>query len=252
MTIDLYINEANDYAQDIGAPIYHPHVSVIHYDEVGEIRHTLNRISCYGIFMQEEFPEGLTYGIGCPSTLEGKTTLAMHYAQDGVFQQQRPHEDAGQQLYKAVEAASYAIGVDTRGTLLWDDNTTEIFGRPLLMILSEQASQEYLDYLKSKHISYITTGCNGIDLPSAMETLRAVFSIERLAVVGGGKINGSMLDLGLIDEVSMMYGYGIDGRGGMAAAFDGRPMDRKPVRLTFKSVEEQDGIVWIRYQVNNK
>jgi hypothetical protein len=143
--------------------------------------------------------------LGCPSTLEGKTTLAMHYAQDGLFQQQRPHEDAGQQLYEAVEAASYAIGVDTRGTLLWDDNTTEIFGRPLLMILSEQASQEYLDYLKSKHISYITTGCNGID-----------------------------------------------GRGGMAAAFDGRPMSRKPVRLTFKSVEEQDGIVWIRYQVNNK
>jgi hypothetical protein len=46
-----------------------------------------------------------------------------------------------------------------------------------------------------------------------------------------------------------MYGYGIDGRGGMAAAFDGRPMDSKPVRLTFKSVEELDGIVWIRYQV---
>ncbi|MBQ3876759.1 MAG: dihydrofolate reductase family protein [Prevotella sp.] len=201
--------------------------------------------------------------LGCPSTLEGKTTLAMHYAQDGVFQPQRPHEDAGQQLYKAVEslqvddgtsgmAKGYAIGVDTRGTLLWDDNTTELFGRPLLMMLSEQASQEYLDYLKSKHISYITTGRNGIDLPSAMETLRTVFGVERLAVVGGGNINGSMLDLGLIDEVSMMYGYGIDGRGGMAAAFDGRPMDRKPVRLTFKSVEEQDGIVWMRYQVNNK
>ena len=188
--------------------------------------------------------------LGCPSTLEGKTTLAMHYAQDGVFQQRLPHEDAGQQLYKAVEAKGYAIGVDTHGTLLWDDNTTEIFGRPLLMILSEQASQEYLDYLKSKHISYITTGRNGIDLLSAMETLRTVFGVERLAVVGGGNIKGSMLDLALIDEVSMMYGYGIDGRKGMAAAFDGRPMDRKPVRLTFKSVEEQDGIIWARYQVN--
>jgi AraC-like DNA-binding protein len=64
MTIDLYINEANDYARDIGAPVLHPHVSVIHYDEVGEIRHTLNRTGCYGIFMQEEFPEGLTYGVG--------------------------------------------------------------------------------------------------------------------------------------------------------------------------------------------
>jgi len=64
MTIDLYINEANDYARDIGAPVLHPHVSVIHYDEAGEIRHTLNRTGCYGIFMQEEFPEGLTYGVG--------------------------------------------------------------------------------------------------------------------------------------------------------------------------------------------
>ena len=35
----------------------------------------------------------------------------------------------------------------------------------------------------------------------------------------------------------------------MAAAFDGRPKERKPVRLTFKSVEEHDGIVWMRYQV---
>ena len=53
------------------------------------------------------------------------------------------------------------------------------------------------------------------------------------------------------DEVSIMYGYGIDGREGMAAAFDGRTMERPPVRLAFKSVEEQDGIVWMRYQVVN-
>ncbi len=64
MRIDLNINHANDYAHDIGAPVYHPHVSVIHYDEMGEIRHSLNRINCYGIFLQEEFPEGLTYGVG--------------------------------------------------------------------------------------------------------------------------------------------------------------------------------------------
>lgn len=62
--LDLYINEANDYALDIGAPTWHPHVSVIHYDEVGEVRHTLNRYSVYGLFLQREFPENLTYGIG--------------------------------------------------------------------------------------------------------------------------------------------------------------------------------------------
>ena len=207
--------------------------------------------------------------LGCPSTLEGKKTLEMHYAQDGFFQSKESYKDAGLQVYKAVEANGYAIGVDTSGTLLWGDDTTEQFGKPLLMILSEWASQEYLDYLKSKHISYITIGREteiedvdmpadfkgyrspAIDLKAAMEILRKDFGIERLAVVGGGHINGSMLDLGLIDEVSMMYGYGIDGREGMAAAFDGRSKKRKPVRLKFKSVEEQDGIVWMRYQVEN-
>lgn len=190
--------------------------------------------------------------LGCPSTLEGKTTLAMHYAQEGTFQPARAHEDAGQQLYKAVEAKGYAVGIDTNGTLRWDDNTTELFGRPLLMILSEHTSQEYLDYLKQKHISFITSGRNGIDFASAFETLRTVFGVERLAVVGGGHINGSLLDLGLIDEISMMYGYGIDGREGMAVAFDGRTPSSKPIRLTFKSVEEQDGIVWLRYLVEVK
>ncbi len=186
----------------------------------------------------------------CPSVMEGKITLEKHSALPGFFQGTQPDKDAGRQVYKAVEADGYAIGVDTRGTLLWGDDTTEHFGKPLLMILSEKASEEYLAYLKSKQISYLTIGQDAIDLKAAMEILRSEFGVERLAVVGGGHINGSMLDLGLIDEVSMMYGYGIDGREGMAAAFDGRPMSRGPVRLTFKSVTEQDGIVWMRYLVD--
>ena len=185
----------------------------------------------------------------CPSMLEGKTTLVMHHALPGTFQNSLPHQAAGRQVYKAVEADGYALGVDTRGTLLWGDDVTEQFGKPLLMLLSEQVSQEYLEYLKSKDISFLTIGNDGIDLAAAMELLNSEFGIKRLAVVGGGHINGAMLDLGLIDEVSMMYGYGIDGREGMAAAFDGRPMERKPIRLKFQSVKEMDGIVWMRYLI---
>ena len=188
----------------------------------------------------------------CPSVMEGKITLVKHSAMPGFFQGTQPYKDAGRQVYKAVEAKGYAIGVDTNGTLLWGDDTIEHLGKPLLMILSEKASEEYLDYLKSKQISYLTIGQDAIDLKAAMEILHREFGVQRLAVVGGGHINGSMLDLGLIDEVSMMYGYGIDGREGMAAAFDGRPMNRGPVRLTFKSVTEQDGIVWMRYLVGSQ
>lgn len=64
MTDILRLNNVNDYARDIGAPVYHPHVSVIHYDEMGLIRHTLNRFGVYAIFMQDNFPDGIVYGAG--------------------------------------------------------------------------------------------------------------------------------------------------------------------------------------------
>ena len=187
--------------------------------------------------------------LDCPSMMEGKTTLVMHSALPGSFLPTQEYRPAGHQIYKSVESKGYMVGVDTRGTLLWSDDTTEHFGKPLVMLLSEQASQEYLDYLRGKHISFITIGEQSIDLAQAMEILHDEFCIHRLAVTGGGHLNGSMLDLGLIDEISMMYGYGIDGREGMPAAFDGRYADRQPIRLQFLSVNEQDGIVWMRYKV---
>jgi len=38
----------------------------------------------------------------------------------------------------------------------------------------------------------------------------------------------------ILDEVSILIGAGIDGRGGMAAVFDGLPMERPvtPLKLT--------------------
>ena len=50
-----------------------------------------------------------------------------------------------------------------------------------------------------------------------------------MAVVGGGHINMGFLAAGLLDEVSLLVGAGIDGRGGMAAVFDGQPPERASV-----------------------
>ena len=75
---------------------------------------------------------------------------------------------------------------------------------------------------------------------------------RRMAVVGGGTINAGFLDAGLLDEVSVLIGPGIDGRGGMTAAFDGLPMDREPFRL--KLVESKvfdNGAVFLRYLVKS-
>ena len=70
------INTANDFAREFGAPIWHPMVSVVHFDELGEIHHMLTKMGVYAIFVQDNFPTGATYGMGGYDTTKGTLTAA--------------------------------------------------------------------------------------------------------------------------------------------------------------------------------
>ena len=72
----LHIRQANDYAIDVGAAVWHPMVSVIHFDELGEIRYSLNKLEVYAIFVQDNFPSDSTYGMGGYNTTKGSLTAA--------------------------------------------------------------------------------------------------------------------------------------------------------------------------------
>lgn len=122
--------------------------------------------------------------------------------------------------------------------------------RPLLILTSEQVSKEYLAYLNGKHISWIACGKKHVDLKRACEILAAEFDVKRAAAVGGGHINAGFLAAGLLDEVSILIGAGIDGRGGMQSVFDGLPMERGVTPLKHTSVQQYgSGAVWLRYNV---
>lgn len=60
--------------------------------------------------------------------------------------------------------------------------------------------------MKCRGISYIAVGKGAIDFKKALEMLVEHFGTKRVAVVGGGHINGSFLREELLDEVSMVYG----------------------------------------------
>ena len=54
----------------------------------------------------------------------------------------------------------------------------------------------------------------------------------------------------ILDEISILIGAGIDGRGGMAAVFDGLPMERPVAPLKLTNVQQfSSGAVWLRYAV---
>lgn len=84
---------------------------------------------------------------------------------------------------------------------------------------------------------------------SLEEILAEQFGVERMGVVGGPKINTAFLEAGLLDEISLLVGAGIDGRGGMPAVFDGLAMQHDVTKLKLIDVKKFDSdAVWIRYR----
>lgn len=74
--------------------------------------------------------------------------------------------------------------------------------------------------------------------------------MKRMAIVGGSAINTSFLNAGLLDEVSILIGAGIDGRGGMPAVFDNLPAAHPVSPLGLIDAQKFDsGAVWLRYSV---
>ena len=208
------------------------------------------RIDCA---MTEHLPGADDYyqtleALSVPTTVTGRVTAQLEMALPGTFQAKDPTPVGREAFSKKVGAPGYEIVADTHGRLLWPDAGEA--EKPLLILTSQQAPREYLADLDSRSISWIAVGEERIDLARAAEVLAAEFGVERMAIVGGSAINTAFLDAGLLDEVSILIGAGIDGGGGMPAVFDGRAMDHPVTLLHLTDVRKFDsGAVWLRYAV---
>lgn len=58
----LNVDNPNVYAEYVGAPVLHPQLALISYDEVSPFRNSLNNYGVYALFIQQQFPKYLSYG----------------------------------------------------------------------------------------------------------------------------------------------------------------------------------------------
>lgn len=188
--------------------------------------------------------------LGLQSAISGKTTAQLELAEPGTFQPEDKSPFGKEIVSKKTDSRNgYTIFVDTKGTLLWKHDSQ--YEKPHILITSKQVSQKYLNYLDEKNISYIVTGDNQIDLAAACETLKQTFGIERLGIVGGPAINTAFLDAGLLDEVILLIGAGIDGRASFPTVFqreDNGYSKSTPLKLV-EARTYDSGAVFIRYKV---
>ena len=207
------------------------------------------RIDCA---MTEQLPGVQDYystlgALNVPTTVSGRTTAELEMAEPGVFTAKDPAPLGRDGFSKAADAAGYEIIADTHGKLLWPDASG--MEKPYLIITCRQVPVEYLHDLEEKHISWIACGESRIDLVRAMEILYQAFGVKRVGIVGGPAINTAFLNAGLLDEISLLIGAGIDGRTEMPSVFDGREQKYPLTPLRLLDVQKFDsGAVWLRYK----
>lgn len=185
--------------------------------------------------------------INVPTTVSGRVTAELELAEPGKFEPKNTETYGKEGFSKKVDAAGYEVIVDTKGKLLWPNALG--MSKPYLILTSENVTKEYLDYLDRQNISWIACGKEHIDLARAAEILAEQFNVKRMGIVGGPKINTAFLEAGLLDEISILIGAGIDGRDGMPAVFDGLDMGHDVTALKLIDVKKFDSdAVWIRYK----
>ncbi len=143
---------------------------------------------------------------------------------------------------------TFAVALDPSGKLLFKRGFID--KDHVVVILTANAPAAHRAALRAAGVSYILAGRKKADLAAAMRKLRSAFGIRTLLLEGGGKINGSMLNAGLIDELSVLVAPVADGRVNRPSLFDAGGSAASVTGLKLLSHRSaQGGVVWLRYTV---
>ncbi|RYY54593.1 MAG: RibD family protein [Chitinophagaceae bacterium] len=187
--------------------------------------------------------------IGISAWIVGRTTMERDFTKGAapVYK-----DDAGDvppgDFVARTDATSFAIALDGHGRLGW--KKAEMLGDHVISILTEGVPVSYLAHLRDIGVSYIIGGKHNIDLKTAMEKLYSLFGIEKLMLEGGGKINGSFLNEGLIDEHNQLLLPMADGSVDTSSVFEIEASVKKEGATLFRldSIKKLDNdVLWLKY-----
>jgi 2,5-diamino-6-(ribosylamino)-4(3H)-pyrimidinone 5'-phosphate reductase len=190
------------------------------------------------------------FGIG--AWLVGTTTMHEFAGRSAKLRPARQRIERTDHIADS-KAKRFAIGADARGALRFKRG--DVDGDHVVLLITEQVTTDYLAHLQSAGVSYLFCGTRHIDLRVALDKLRRTLGLRKVMLEGGGKFNGSMLNAGLIDEISQVVVPVVDGGIGISGIFDipGEPPKRAAAMLRLKSHERlPGGVSWFRYRVVGK
>ena len=138
--------------------------------------------------------------------------------------------------------------VDSEGKLAGMLHTCRRFEycRDVLLLVSDATPQTYINHLEERNYKYIRTKGLKADITESLSVLYQDYGVRRILTDTGQVLGNILLNLGLVDEVSLLIHPIIKGEN--AYNMFGNTLDN--LKLTLTGEEKFDnGCVWVRYRV---
>lgn len=123
----------------------------------------------------------------------------------------------------------------------------EVLGEGCILAVSRAATEERLYPLREK-CEIVVAGVEKVNLAELMSILKKK-GVERLMVEGGATLNWSLIEAGLVDEISVYVGPMIIGGDGAPTLVDGPGFCGDYPKIELISVDVIDGGVLLRWRV---
>lgn len=86
------------------------------------------------------------------------------------------------------------------------------YARDIVVLVSTETADEYLDYLQERHYDFIVAGDDHVDYRAALEELNKRYGIKTVITDSGGVLASVLLESGLVDEVQLLVAPEIVGK----------------------------------------
>ncbi|KAK7198213.1 RibD C-terminal domain containing protein [Novymonas esmeraldas] len=150
----------------------------------------------------------------------------------------------------------YFAVVDPHGRLAWKQSTRQNARFPFYngdrvveVLVEDWVTDAFLAQLRRANVPYIFAGKSALDCRLAVDKLGALFHTDRVVCHGGGTLNGSLLEQGVVDELSLVLAPAVCGDPAAVPVFGSMTGGKLPMAdFDLSAVEKlADGALWLRY-----
>jgi 2,5-diamino-6-(ribosylamino)-4(3H)-pyrimidinone 5'-phosphate reductase len=144
---------------------------------------------------------------------------------------------------------------DSKGRIWnWYDLIKSGYWKHFAALCSLSTPDDYLDYLKKRHIDVVICGKEQVDFRKAIPLIGEKYGVKTIRVDSGGTLNGILLRSGLVSEISLLFFPQLVGGTSPKSIYQAPDLTSSEEVIDLKLIslkKLRGGVVWGRWSIVN-